>query len=326
MAEIELRGLAGTNPLGLFAALGLINALTRIAPADAASITLRWIDAAVPTAVVEGMECLDDVVAAVMADRERWQVEPVFEFEGIDDLKLEPETLVRYITGCHQAGPRSAELCAALVTERVVDGKGTAKPSDLHFTAGQQKWLAMARQIRDGLAADDVQEALEGPWRYPSDLPSLMWDVGDDRVYALAAKNPSGDKKRSEPGAEWLALLGLSSLPVTIGPDRTLTPGVKGTWKYGAFRWPLWSVPLGHEAIRSLLASVADPPDHHRLTSLGCFSVLRSTIRRSEQGGYGTFAPAEVLWQRHRTAEPTPDPFAGTETALPTDDASRSAP
>jgi hypothetical protein len=308
MTDIELPGVAGTNPLGLLAALGLVRTLARTSEAA----TLRWIDGPVPVPVVTGASSPDELVERVLADRDQWRQAPVFEFEGIDDVKLLPSELGHYLAACNQDPERSGELAAALVTERVIDGKGVAKPTDLHFTAGQQKFLHMAREIRDGVTGDDIAAALTESWSYSSKLPSLGWDVADDRLYALSAINPSKDKKQSEPGAEWLALLGLSCLPVTIGDERTLTPGCQGSWKSGTFTWPLWSTPIGHEACRSLLATVTTASggaSPEALEATGCFALMQSGIRRSDQGGYGTFGPPTIVWQRrHQTTSP-PDPF-----------------
>jgi len=55
---------------------------------------------------------------------------------------------------------------------------------------------------------------LKGPWSYTSSISSLGWDVTDDRIYAIAAANPAKEKKKTNPGAEALAVLGLSRHPV----------------------------------------------------------------------------------------------------------------
>jgi hypothetical protein len=302
VTDIELPGLVGTNPLAFLAALGVVRTLARTNPAA----TLHWADQPTPTPVVAGAGSLGDLVEQIMADHDHWQDAPAL--HG-DDVKLPPEQLRHYLLACHQDPDRSGELAAALVTERVVDGKGMAKPTDFHFTAGQQKFLHMAREIRDGLAAEHVAAALSTAWTYTSKLPTLGWDVTDDRLYALSAINPAKDKKQTEPGAEWLALLGLTCLPVTMGDDRTLTPGCGGSWKHGTFTWPLWDIPVGHDTCRSLIAATAGTPDGATLQANGCFALLRSAIRRSDQGGYGTFGPPEAIWQRqHQPATPT-DPF-----------------
>ena len=216
-----------------------------------------------------------------------------------DELKLKPDdirTYLRLIDHCDL----SKGLITALVAEGSLDNQGVAKPSDLYFTAGQQKFLATARQILDGVSLCDLLSGLEGPWNYESELPSLGWDVVDDRIYALRARNPSPETKLTNPGPEALAILGLSLHPVFGSKDRTLTQGCFGSWKAGAYSWPLWHKPASPRAVKSLLAHGYDPAasDRNRwFRSWGIFRILRSPIRRSGQGGYGTFGPSEVAWQ-----------------------------
>jgi len=306
--EVRVPGLEGHNPIGFFAALGLARIVARSIPS-----TLRWDEGVVPTAVIGGITSIDDLVDAVMTDHAHWGDAAVLNHESCDDIKLRPGDLRRYLEACEADGERSRELAAALVVQRVVDGKGASKPTDFHFTAGQQRFLAMCRQIRDGVTADDIRRAITGGWTYASKLPSLMWDIADDRIYALSSVNPSSEKKLTEPGAEWLALMGLTSLPVTIGPERTLTPGARGRWKGGTFHWPVWQPPLSPLAVRSLLAAV-DPGDSSQLlTARGCLTLYQSEIRRADQGGYGTFGPPTVVWQAPVAAESRPDPFASPD-------------
>ncbi len=307
MADIALPGLKGTNPLGYFAALGVLRTLAR----TNGQARLRWEQTPRPTPVVTGAASLAQIVELIVEDLGAWQDAPALQFEDIDDVKLTDQTLLRrYLLACSGDRTHSGELSAALVAEGVVDGKGSAKPTDFHFTAGQQKFLAMVRDIRSAVTEEDLEAALSRTWVYDSKLPSLMWDVTDDRVYALSAFNPSKEKKLSQPGAEWLALLGLSAFPVIAGKERTLTPGCAGKWKSGSFTSPLWAVPLGFDAARSLIGLAAQADPKKSLESLGCFALLESGIRRSDQGGYGTFAPPVVVWQQTNSPAPIPDPFS----------------
>ena len=129
---------------------------------------------------------------------------------------------------------------------------------------------------------------LEGPWRYESELPSLGWDVTDDRVYALRANNPSPEKKRTNPGPEALALLGLSLYPVFAGQDGTDTQGCFGTWKTGYYSWPLWRKPASPHAVKSLLAHASGcavaSKRHVWYRSWGVSTVFRSPIRPKRSG------------------------------------------
>lgn len=195
-------------------------------------------------------------------------------------------------------------MATALLAEGSLDNQGVAKPSDFYFTAGQQKFLDTARKILDAAAHQEIVTGLEGPWRYESTIPSLGWDVTDDRVYALRANNPSPEKKLTNPGPEALAVLGLSLYPVFAGRGRTHTQGCSGSWKNGWYSWSLWQRPATPHAVKSLLAHAyhhSAPSNRHLwYRSWGISTILRSPIRRTDQGGYGTFGPAEVMWNESR--------------------------
>ncbi len=290
---IRLAGLEGTNPLGYFAALGLLNIAERMNQ----PFRLSWSREPVPRAIGHTDQSPDALVEMVMNDREEWLDAPAL--NRFDDIKLDPSRNRSYIAECGTSGGRSRQLVAGLVAEgTALDGKGNAKPTDLHFTAGQQKFLVAAREIRDGLSHEHVLQALTGPWSYSSPLKSLMWDVTDDRVYALAASDPSKLKKMSVPGAEWLALQGVASIPCFADELRTHTTGASGSWKFGEFTWLLWSPAVGVNTGRTVVGQAQTIADNPALgEQLGVSTCLRSTIRRSDQGGYGTFGPPKIIWQ-----------------------------
>jgi hypothetical protein len=207
------------------------------------------------------------------------------------------------------------------VAEGSLDKQGVAKPTDLYFTAGQQKFLHMSRQVLGNVSRTDLIAGLQGPWGYASNLPSLMWDVSDDRVYALTADDPSKDEKLTNPGPEALAVLGLSRYPVFAGRGRTLTQGCSGSWTAASYSWPLWRRPATTLAVKSLMAHAYDHPgagDRQRwFPAWGIARILRSPIRRSGQGGYGTFGPAEVVWQNVAPNDITVSTRAKENRALP---------
>lgn len=308
MAEVPLPGLVGTNPLGLLAAIGAVRAVSVTQPA-----TLRWEPGPLPTAVLGGLESIDRIADLVMSDHGHWEGAPIFHH---DDVKLAPGDIRPFLRACASDPERSGALAAALVSEGVLDNKGASKPSDLHFTAGQQRFLRMARELHAGLTREHVVAALNTTWRYSSKLPSFMWDVADDRIYALAAVDPAGEKKLTEAGAEWLALLGLTAFPVFSGNHgkRTLTPGSSGSWKVGHFSWSLWSRPIGFDAIASLMNRSDGRQGAHFSDSaaqaLGLMATVRCRIRRSDQGGYGSFGPPVIAWQPDVAIAAPSDPFA----------------
>ncbi len=307
MNQTRLPGLEGTNPLGFFAALGVQVAFA----SETEQPRLWWSKDVTPCAVVDGLFGLEMIADQCMKTFSRWCDSPAMapkrpdgsDMPKSEDLKLAPDDMRKYLRLIDECGT-SGSLISALVAEGSMDNKGVAKPSDLYFTAGQQKFLSSARQILNGVDSDDLLSGLRGPWNYDSALPSLGWDIVDDRVHALRAYDPatsSGpDPKRTNPGPEALALLGLSLHPVFGSPNRTLTQGCSGSWKAGFYSWPLWCKPASPHAVKSLLAHGYSPlvsESERWFRSWGIFRILKAPVRRSDQGGYGTFGPPEVAWQ-----------------------------
>lgn len=309
MAGLELSALRGHNPLGFFAAVGALDVVTRAVPER--PVTLRWTDELEPCALLQGPDSIDHLVALCDADRERWAPSVVFDWElkgvPLKDLKMAPDELRSWIEEARSrvieaAGSRAEamadlHLLAGLVAEGALAGKGDTKPTHLHFTAGRQLFLVMARELREGLDAERFREALVGPWRYDSPLPSFNWDTRGERIHALRGFDPASEKRMGVPGADWLALLGMRFFPVAAVRGTAVTTGCSGSWKSGSFTWPLWYIDLPAPTVAALLAD-------RSLTGLGASArrrlgvhhVLRAPIRRSEQGGYGSFGAPEPVF------------------------------
>ena len=308
MVETELTGLEGNNPLGFLAALG-VQELFRHSDNPP---RLWWTDDAVSCAVVDAE--VDRIVEQAHTVLPRWSghrsLSPAIEKSADSSAKFASANVRRYLQVTQDGQPGSS-LATALVAEGSLDNNKKAKPSDLYFTAGKQRFLNMARKILRNASPSEIREGLTSPWPYNSQLPSLMWDVVDDRIYALAAFDPAGQKKLSNPGPEALAILGLSRHPVFADKyrtsrggmqGRTLTQGCSGSWKSGHYAWPLWSRPAGRRTVQSILAhAMGTTVEVLRVREMWYRSwsitrVMKSAIRRSDQGGYGTFGPPEMIW------------------------------
>ena len=316
-----LPGLPGDNPLGFLAALGAQAALVE----QGHECALSWTDQPVPSAVVTPSLSLDEIADAALALAAKWlegpaldeEIDPKLKLKSLEDsaqtdtddhdevidpiLKLKPPTIREYLCRGRAAGT-SGVLASCLLAEDSLDNSKNAKPTDLYFTAGQQKFVSIARSNLENVTVDELVADLESPWSYGGDRDSLMWDTVDDRDHALSASDPSKTKKSMNPGAEALAVIGLSRFPCFASPGRTLTRGCSGGWKRGEFVWPLWSAPASVRTVDSLLAQVAPEGKESKrqrwYRAWGIDRILQSQIRRSDQGGYGTFGPPRVVWQR----------------------------
>lgn len=300
MSATYLTGLEATNPLGLLAALGVQVACGQ----SQVTSRLWWSEGVVPHAVLDGEMSIERIAEAALEVFPRYRGCAAVEtgMQPMGDVKFEKRALRQYISNCRR-DEVAVSLASSLVAEGSYDNKLEAKPSDLYFTAGQQRFLRMASEILDAVTYEDLVIGLTGPWPYESSIKSLMWDVSDDRVYALSSTNPAKESKPTNPGPEALAILGLCRFPVFGSPGRTLTLGASDSWKRGTFTWPVWTKPASSRAVSSLLAhaSARDTELERRSASFrtwGISLVLQSAVRRSSQGGYGTFAPPEVIWQR----------------------------
>lgn len=307
MSELVLTGLDGKNPIAFLAALGVLNAVTDKAGAEGPAPKLAWRQQGTFLPVLVGGPERDALLEALWEDVQSFRVEPAIQWlryrkEGgaeAHDLKPPPKEFVAYLRGLVErgagAGRRSLDFAAAFATDVAVDNNGNTKPTALHFTAGQQEFLSMVTGLIEGVTTLDLEEAVFGPWRYERPLPVLQWDNAASRDYALRASDPSKDKKLGVPGADWLAFRGLPFLRVAPVGNAIQTTGCKGEWKNGRFRWPIWTVPLSRPVIGSLLGSAEVGDAAPRvLRARGVSMVFESSIRRSDQGGYGSFTPARV--------------------------------
>ena len=167
--SLVMTGLDGGNPLGFLAALGVVNAATEAG----APVRLAWEDAGGTwrprlSGWSDGLEAL---VALLDRDRAACANEPALaiQYDGKRDLKPPPAELRRVLAeaaaACSQGKRRTVDWLAAFATDVAVDNNGNAKPTALHFTAGQQQFLKMVLELQAGVTPADLLEAVRGPWR-----------------------------------------------------------------------------------------------------------------------------------------------------------------
>ena len=313
MMVINLTGLSGDNPLGFFAALGLLRVLDDDASRRGVRRpTIAFAAEGPPTAALHTDLGFERVCEVVVEDARAQADHPALRFAYLDDervppdrkgavrdLKPAPRVARQLLDECATRPRRVSALVAGWFSELSTSNEGDTKPTAFHFTAGNQKFLAIVDQSRKGIDADDVREALAGPWTNTSPLPSLRWDGSGVRQYALRARAPTDEKNvGSVPAANWLAVVAMEFFPVVADRGRLATTAVAGGWKDATFSWPLWSVPATAYASASLLRVDARRWTAAERAALGITRVYAADILRSDQGGYGSFSPASVVLPR----------------------------
>jgi hypothetical protein len=297
--HLELPGLRGQNTLGFLAALGVL-VLANEAGLDP---KLSWTDDINQSAVLVCDATFDQLSAVVLEQLEVIASGVLLNGEigrTQTDVKLFPNDqrgteLRKWTDELRNSGTRlERRLLGALVAEGAVDGKGAAKPSHLHFAAGQQQFLDVARDVLAAVKADPsrLEEALVGPWRSDADIKNFSWASGTERIFAVRGFKPSSEKRLGVPGADALAFVGLSMLPVVEANGSLRTTGCDRGWKSSAFTWSLWGQPLGIRVVQSLLAML--PVKGAEAKQRGITDVLRAPIRRTDQGGYGSFGAPQM--------------------------------
>jgi len=312
--SVMLNGLDGANPLGFLAALGTQQALAD----QGVPARMRWVDAGGWRPEMVDIGSMEKILDVLQRDLESWQEAPALDLkypvrekksgkQKIDkngqpllerDLKPLPEEYSNFMSALRSHGGRSEQLALAFATDVGIDGSGFVKPTALHFTAGQQRFLEMVRQLRQEVTLNHLREALEGPWLRRDELPVLGWDAASERMYALRAFDPSKDGKTGTAGAEWLAFLGIRCFPtVPVGPTSNMTTGMAGSWKKGSFRWQIWTGPLSPAAACAAVQQAyrASELSPRALKAWGIGRIFESTIQRTDQGGYGSFSPPEII-------------------------------
>ena len=313
----RLRGLDGRTPLGFVAALGLQAAFSE----DDAP-TLHW-ESDSGQAVVGGRS-IDELASRVVESYGALIAGPAMAGDSVkDDLKFTTSSDVReYLKEARTAGGLSAVFAVAQVSEGANARDGRSKPSALHFTSGQMKFLEIARAIATGvkksgqstdhlpLSTEAVRSALTKPGNR---LTLLRWGEMDGRTHALGAVSPAEGselrrvKRITNPALTALALLGMSQFPTwTSDRNQCVTTGFFGRWPH-TFVWPLWERTAGSRAVASLLAQARPSPDDvtvEHYESWGVSAIWAAPVHRA--GRYPSFGSARAVWQTAHTSASAP--------------------
>jgi CRISPR-associated endonuclease/helicase Cas3 len=320
ITSIPLDALDGANPLAFLAALGTLRVLARAFPGH--NLHLAWHqrlgawrpllsagksldEEAMVRALHEAGLRLDAMFsprlltaseAASPKNKKgepRWKDKLLF---PIDALREFCEAATGSPSPLGEFSATWASECAATGEE----GEEVARRTRFDFTAGQQAFIGRLRKLRQSCTPADLRRSLFAGWRYSPTAVSMRWDTQDEkRQYALQAVDPT-DASENPPladrGANFLAVEALPLFPLV--PDRSASqPGFDRDAEGRSWRWPIWTCPVGLDAIRSLLTlSLADSEEWpaSRRRALGVSVVFQCGIVQPSRR-YRCFTPARSL-------------------------------
>lgn len=305
MSKWLLVGLDGGNPLAYLAAIGTLRISSLAFPRHNAQMS--WTQAEGgwrPWLMLQGEIDTDRWLAGmteVLSD-------PLGQaaFDIGDDLTLSlagfRETALKAMEEASLSERRFADFLTAFGSEAAeseVNGKKSGVISDTAFRtmsgAGHQHFLGFMRTLAQEAGIEQIQSSLLQKWTYTDSGPSMRWDPCDDRRYALRWTEPSSDPVKTVRGANRLAIEGLPLLPTAPVKRRLETTGFTQQKGQGiVWNWPIWTVPIGLDVLRSIL-SLAElqrtEPNRRHLEGMGIVEIYRSY--RITQGKYRNFTLAE---------------------------------
>jgi hypothetical protein len=307
--DLLLFGLDGANPLAFLAALGTLRTLTLAIPDH--TVRMDWIQHGTgwrPRLHSSPPIGDSDVLDALTARLESMQDHPALTWN--DDIRATPDECRELVLEAQaSAGPcdrTAADFLAAFASECVLDRGGEEVQDTALRTmrgSGHQHFLKTMRNLVAACSRDHLRRTLFEHWDYADPLKglSLRWDPADDRRHALQWVDPSKDPTRrsagSMLGANRLAVEAMPLLPVMPVGRHLETAGFRGRRASNTyFTWPIWTMPVGVEVLRSLLALrelQQDTPDRHGLLAMGIAEGYRA--QRITQGKFRNFSPAQAV-------------------------------
>jgi hypothetical protein len=200
-----------------------------------------------------------------------------------------------------QTDPSAASMVAAFGCDAVGNDDGTIEDTAFRTMsgAGHQHFLEFMNVLAKETTAEQLHEALFGPWRYRDSSPTMRWDAEDDRRYALRWDEPSKDPVRTVRGANLLAIAALPLFPVVpTSSDTVATTGFSGRGSRDTFfTWPIWTGWLGLDTVCSLLGSKELQGRSETSVSFLKLYGVAATYRsqRITLGKYRNFTPAAPM-------------------------------
>ncbi len=303
MNALELRGIDGSNPLGMLAALGVL----RVAATSHSDARMAWRIEAYPFPLLETRLTLPELAEAIGREALRVAAEVASEEYG-DIISIDVERF-RACAGraiperALPGDPADSDHFAAWASDAVRKqdkGKETlVECCGFSFSNGGsgQVLLKNYRQLAESMRPDAAVRNLSerDALLTEQSMTNLNWDPSANRSYALRWHNPEDRRnspKRTNIALNVAAFLGLALLPaVPVGVRCLASTGMGPAQE--SWTWPLWKPALALPVVRSLLA--AGPAEFGSADVIAVFRARRFSINKRFY-----FAPAEPV--------PTPAP------------------
>jgi hypothetical protein len=306
--SIELAGLDGGNPLGFLAALGTLRTMSAAWPQ--VDVRMSWRAEAHWLPILHAAAELNETIVIETLDRLLSAMHNHPALASFDNLEIPRADYQEYSRAAVEHAPADRTRCefaAAFGCDCIVrekNGQKIIQDTALRTMsgAGHQDFVRFMRNIIQENKPEHLRKALFRPWCYDDPVRNLTlrWDPIDDSRYALRWDDPSKDSSRQSRGgvlgANRLAIEGLLMLPsVPIGSDLATT-GFRESGRNIFWTWPIWTVAVSAEVVRSLLALrqlQCDCPPRSELAQMGIAEIYRS--RRITTGKYRNLTPAEAI-------------------------------
>jgi hypothetical protein len=288
LSILELPALREDNPRDFLAALGLLQWLTLLFPR--LSPRLSWSKESPSPRVSTLQKLPDDWSACLWNELLAWRALHPNPFGHGKILDITPaqfrillqtpewdDYLRRFHTGlCGQHAPakhhRRSEFIIESASRSVLSGVDS-------LLSHPRKRVDFASEIAGNAPKHTVKN-------------TSRWNPAEHQPGAYVAHDPEGNKVRDWVGLNILALFGISFYPVIDTANGCLTPGFRRVGKDKEFTWPVWTIPLDLDSVRSL---VLHPGIHGEncsrtaLLALGVRSVWRS--RKLKEGNNDFYSP-----------------------------------
>jgi len=303
--ELTLPALQGSSLLGFLASLGAFRTLTLLP--EVSDVRIRWVHGggsycpvlrlpspAVPEVIVAKLHAALHGLAGhyvITVDKDLKIPRGVFR-------KLAAKAAEDFLT---HTDPTAASMVSAFGCETVSNQDGTIEDTAFRTMsgAGHQHFLEFMNVLAKETTAEQLREALFGPWRYRDSSPTMRWDAEDDRRYALRWDEPSKDPVRTVRGANLLAIAALPFFPVVpTSSSAVATTGFSGRGSRDTFvAWPIWTGWLALDAVRSLLGFKELQERSETSTKFLAMYGVAATYRsqRITLGKYRNFTPAAPM-------------------------------